>query len=318
MQEELNHTAPELSEEQDRSVPTGTTSLPHPRNVRWRRVLDYIKTILFTLLIALMLKTFVVEAFRIPSGSMENTLLVGDFLLVNKLAYGLRTPRYVPLTNVAIPSIALPALKSVQRGDVIVFEFPGERSRRENQESVNYIKRCIALPGDTLEILTGRVFVNGRELTVPANAKATNGFKSPHWQRSYRLFPPGAGFTEGRYGPLNVPRQGDVITLDASTFDRWRTFITREGHSLRLTPGGKVLLDDMELSTYTVERNYFFVMGDNRENSLDSRYWGFVPESNLIGEALVVYWSWDPDIVLSNFVDKAGSIRWGRIGTLIR
>ncbi len=318
MHEDLNHTARMTPGEPASVAPEEVTAMPAPRMPRRERLLEYLKTVLFTLLIALMLKTFVVEAFRIPSGSMENTLLVGDFLLVNKIAYGLRTPRYVPLTNVAIPSFALPALKNVQRGDVIVFEFPGERGRRETTESVNYIKRCIALPGDTLEILAGRVFVNGRELTGPSNAKASNGFRSPHWQRSYRLFPPGAGFTEDRYGPLVVPRKGDIITLDGSSSERWRAFISREGHRVRRNEEGAIVLDDVEISSYTVRRNYFFVLGDNRDNSLDSRYWGFVPEENLIGEALMVYWSWDPDIVLSNLIDKAGSIRWGRIGTLIR
>lgn len=318
MQEELNHSTPVIPEG-EQSVSRGDSPVPSSSlGAGRRRALDYAKTILLTLLVALMLKTFVVEAFRIPSGSMENTLLVGDFLLVNKIAYGLRTPRYVPLTNVAIPSIALPALKDVQRGDVIVFEFPGERGRRDNPESVNYIKRCIGLPGDTVEILAGRVFVNGRELTIPSHAKAPNGFRSPHWQRSYRLFPPGAGFTEDRYGPLVVPRKGDVIRLDASSFERWRSFITREGYRTRLSNDGTIFLNDEEVTHYTVQHNYYFVLGDNRDNSLDSRYWGFVPEHNLIGEALLVYWSWDPDIVLSDFFDKAGSIRWGRIGALIR
>jgi len=281
-------------------------------------VLDYVKTFLVTLVVALLLKTFVVEAFRIPSGSMENTLLVGDFLLVNKLVYGLRTPRYVPLTNVAIPSVSLPPFKNVQRGDVIVFEFPGESEQREHGESVNYIKRAIGLPGDTVELRTGRVFINGRELTFPTHAKAGKGMRHPHWQRSYRLYPPGSGFTEDRYGPLVVPKRGDVIELSRANFDRWRTLIRREGHVPRITSDGKIMIDGIETSSYEVKRDYYFVLGDNRENSLDSRYWGFVSEDHLIGEALLVYWSWNPDIALSNFVDKIASVRWSRIGTFIR
>jgi len=279
---------------------------------------EYFKTVFVTLVVALFLKTFVVEAFRIPSGSMENTLLVGDFLLVNKLVYGIRTPRYVPLTNVAIPSISLPALKDVRRGDVVVFEFPGDRDQMQNPESVNYIKRCIGLPGDTVTILAGRVFVNGAELTLPTHAKAGSSRRFSPWRRGQRFFPPGAGFTENRYGPLVVPRRGQVIELDGWNFERWRGFIAREGHRPRLTATGAVLIDEIETSRYVVERNHLFVMGDNRDNSLDSRYWGFVPENHLIGEALVVYWSWDPTVPVLSVFDKLTSIRWERVGRLIR
>lgn len=283
-----------------------------------RRFWEYAKTIFVTLIVALFLKTFVVEAFRIPSGSMENTLLVGDFLLVNKFIYGFRTPRYVPLTNVAIPSFTLPAFKGVRRGDVIVFEFPGERDQQPNVETVNYIKRCIGLPGDTVEIQLGRVFVNGKELSLPAHAKPSNTTQLSHWRRSYRLFPRGAGFTEEHYGPLVVPKKGDVIDINLDTIERWRRFIVREGHRVELSSDGKITIDGQDVARYTVERNYYFAMGDNRDNSLDSRYWGFVPADHLIGEALVVYWSWDPDLSISSFTDKLHSIRWGRVFTLIR
>lgn len=283
-----------------------------------KRIADYLKTAFVTVFVALFLKTFVVEAFRIPSGSMENTLLVGDFLLVNKIVYGLRTPRYVPLTNVAIPSISLPLFGNVDRGDVVVFEFPSEREQVLNAESVNYIKRCIGLPGDTVEIFTGRVFVNGKELTLPKHAKSSVGVSRPHWQSGYRMFPPGSGFTEGHYGPLIVPRKGDAIQLTATNFGVWKALIAREGHRLHLAPNGAVMIDDRETVQYVIGQDYYFVMGDNRDNSLDSRYWGFVPENHLIGEALVVYWSWNPEIIVPNFVDKFKSVRWERVGMLIQ
>lgn len=287
------------------------------RTSRRKRVADYLKTAFITLVVALFLKTFVVEAFRIPSGSMENTLLVGDFLLVNKIVYGLRTPRYVPLTNVAIPPISLPSFNHVERGDVVVFEFPAEREQVSTAESVNYIKRCIGLPGDTVEILSGRVFVNGKELTLPNHAKASVGVSHPHWQSGYRMFPPGSGFTEGHYGPLIVPQKGDAIQLTATNVGQWKALIAREGHRAHLASHGAILIDDRETTQYVIGQDYYFVMGDNRENSLDSRYWGFVPEDHLIGEALVVYWSWNPDVIVPNFVDKFKSVRWERVGMLI-
>jgi signal peptidase I len=311
------------NEEEIRSpqyVPGGQQSgSPPPEGAdsgRRARVISYIKTLLFTLLIAFTLKTFIVEAYRIPSGSMENTLLVGDFLFVNKFVYGLRTPRHLPLTNLAIPSISLPGLRSVRRGDVIVFEFPGDHEQMQDPESTNYIKRCIGLPGDTVRIVSGRVLVNNRELALPASAKVLHrGF---HAGSENGLFPAGAGFTEDEYGPLVVPKKGDVVDLASVNVDRWKKLIEHEGHEVYRTAAGKVMVDGIESSSYRIQRDYYFVLGDNRENSLDSRFWGFVPEENVVGEALIVYWSWDPGLPVASFSDKLRSIRWERIGNLIR
>jgi signal peptidase I len=125
-----------------------------------------------------------------------------------------------------------------------------------------------------------------------------------------------------------VPKKGDVISLTPENLERWDTFIRREGHSVERDPRGAILIDGKASSTYTVERNYLFAMGDNRDNSLDGRFWGFVPEENLIGTPMIVYWSWDPDkpildltsvkSIFTGFVDKCGSIRFGRIGTLVK
>jgi len=274
------------------------------------------KTILFTIFIALMLKTFVIEAYRIPSGSMENTLFAGDFLFVNKFVYGLRTPRYVPLTNLAIPSVSLPAFRDVRRGDVIVFEFPGDRAEMSDPESLNYIKRCIGLPGDTVRIASGRVYVNGRELVPPSSAKVMHSGWSSRFERG--LFPEGAGFSEEEYGPLVVPKKGDLIDIASGNLVGWKKFIEEEGHMVESDTTAIVRIDGVGMSSYRVERNYYFVLGDNRQNSLDSRYWGFVPDENLIGEALLIYWSWDPAASTSSLSEKFKTVRWDRIGNLIR
>ncbi|MGB2866988.1 MAG: signal peptidase I [Bacteroidota bacterium] len=278
----------------------------------------YGKTILITLLLALTLKTFVVEAFRIPSGSMENTLLVGDFLLVNKFAYGLRSPRYVPLTDKSIPSFTLPLFSSVHRGDVVVFEFPGGRDEVQASEHVNYIKRCIGLSGDRVEIRRGEVFVNGLALTFPKEGIQPSHPEGAYWHKSYQLFPAGTQFTDINYGPLAVPKRGDEIKLSRENITLWRTLIAREGHATEILPSGEVTIDGERHDTYRVERDYYFMMGDNRDNSLDSRYWGFVPEDNLVGEALLIYWSWDPEVPVGNLYEKVKSIRWERIGKMVR
>jgi signal peptidase I len=278
-------------------------------------VRDYGRTVLITLLIALLLKVFVVEAFRIPSASMENTLLVGDFLIVNKIAYTLRTPRYVPFTNIPLPSITIPVLRDVRRGDIVVFEFPYQRSEQqrleEGGEIMNFIKRCVGLPGDTVEVRRDEVFVNGKLLSLPKSAKD----KSEPWFPA-RDLDIGSNFIRDHYGPLLVPQKGTVIELNQTTIRRWRRLLLQEGHVVHVDELGRVTLNGEPTDSYTVQEDYYFMLGDNRNNSLDSRYWGFVPKRNIIGEALFVYWSWHSEP--SSTSEKIESIRWGRIGTIIR
>jgi len=121
---------------------------------------EYFDALVFAALVAFFLKIFFLEAYRIPTGSMENTLLVGDFLLVNKFVYGSTTPRNIPFTDIRVPYFRFPALKDPKRGDVVVFDFPGNRDDLQSPEVVNYIKRLIAEPGDTLHIINKVVYVN--------------------------------------------------------------------------------------------------------------------------------------------------------------
>lgn len=278
---------------------------------------EYGKTILITLLAALVLKLFVIDAYRIPSSSMENTLQIGDFLLVNKLAYGLHTPRHIPFTATSFPSFTLSLFRSVRRGDVIVFEFPGNKNEVAPSEFVYYIKRCIGLPGDTVEIRSGKVLVNGIEISFPSHGIRTSHPTDKTLRRNSELFPTGSAFSDINYGPIVVPQKGDTIKIDPSSLSRWQIFIKREGHTLRIN-NDTMIIDGTASSTYCVQKNYYFVLGDNRDNSIDSRYWGFVPGDHLIGEALLIYWSWDPEIPVYSLSEKYYTIRWNRIGTLIR
>ncbi|MCX6143598.1 MAG: signal peptidase I [Ignavibacteriales bacterium] len=283
-----------------------------------RRAISFLKTLLFTILVAFFLKLFIVEAFRIPSGSMENTLLVGDFLLVNKLAYGIRTPRYVPFTNLALPSFTLPLFRSVRRGDVVVFEFPGKHSGDLPSEPEYYIKRCIGLPGDTINIRSGYVMVNGREVLLPSHAKSSviAGTVQPE---TVDMGQPSHLSVDGNnFGPTIVPRKGDIIRVTPSSLASWKKFIEREHHTVELSSGGSIAIDGVETSHYVVAQDYYFVLGDNRGNSLDSRFWGFVPDDHILGEALVLYWSWDPEQPGDEAHSQPASIRWNRIGTLVR
>ena len=116
----------------------------------------------------LLLNSFVLASFEVPTGSMENEIMTGDFLLVNKFIFGGTTPRTIPFTNVKLPSFKLPALWHVERGDIIVFIFPGNREEVEAQEFAYYLKRCVAVAGDTLQVINRRLYINGQPATVPA------------------------------------------------------------------------------------------------------------------------------------------------------
>ena len=265
----------------------------------------------------LVLNNFVVASFLVPTGSMENEVMTGDLLFVNKFIYGGTSPRNIPFTNLRLPWFRVPAISDVERGDVIVFVFPGYRDEVNPEEFTFYLKRCVGLPGDTIQV-SGRVLsVNGRVAPLPRNMKFSfSGMANPRLVDD-RVFPQGAPWNEDNYGPIVVPKKGMVVSLSARNFDAWETFIRREGHTARLD-NGAVEIDGQPATEYVVQRDYLFGMGDHRDNSLDSRYWGFIPKENLVGTPLIVYWSWDTDIPIYNIFAKLGSIRFGRIGTLIR
>ncbi len=265
----------------------------------------------------LLLNSFVLASFEVPTGSMENEIMTGDFLLVNKFVFGGTTPRTIPFTNMKVPAFKLPSLWHVDRGDIIVFIFPGMRDEVEAQDFAYYLKRCVAVAGDTLRIVNRVVYVNNTPLPVPRNVKFNSTLVKPPEFVDTRIFPKGALFNEDNYGPIVIPKKGDVIALSRENFDRWETFIKREGHTVALS-GSSILVDGKEAKSYTVGRNYVFGMGDNRDNSLDSRFWGFIPEEYVVGTPLIVYWSWDPEPPIVDLASKLSSVRWSRFGTLVK
>ncbi len=199
------------------------------------RIREWSEALIVAAILALIIRTFVVQAFKIPSGSMEDTLLIGDHLLVNKFIYGTE----IPFTDQRILSIRHP-----ERGDVIVFEFPEDRGKSYFQRR-DFIKRVIGTPGDVVEVRDKRVYVNGEPYVIPQEVHKEND-----------SIPPNLG-PRDFMAPVKVPE-------------------------------GK-----------------YFVMGDNRDRSYDSRFWKFVDESEIKGLAFIKYWSWDRDKSLP---------RWSRIG----
>jgi len=222
-----------------------------------RAVRDWLWTLFAAALLFLTIRSFFVEAFRIPSGSMEDTLLTGDFVLVNKAIYGAR----IPLTPFRLPAFAQP-----RRGEVIVFEPPHEVGK-------TYVKRLIGLPGDTVEMRDKALYVNRQRAVEP-------------WARhseSRDLFPPGVAW-QCRF-TLRRPGRN---TCHPSR-DNWGPLVIPDGR--------------------------FMVLGDNRDDSEDSRYWGFVPETALRGRPLMVYYSFEPDG--AGTAPWLTQVRWNRIGHVV-
>jgi len=280
---------------------------------------EYLDALVFAAIVAFIVKLLLFEAYRIPTGSMENTLLVGDFLLVTKFTYGATTPRNVPFTDIRLPYFRIPGFKSPKLGDVVVFDYPGDRDDIESKEVMNYIKRCVGTPGDTIQVIDRVLYNNGKIVPNAPDGKFDT-FHRPAKEPNPRIFPKGSGWNEDNYGPLRIPKEGDLIKIDTSNYDRWRIFVMREGCKIELKPDKKVYVDGAELQDgiYKVKRDYYFMMGDNRNNSADSRYWGFVPMQNIVGEALMIYWSWDANVSFADFFKLIGTIRWDRIGSLVR
>ncbi|MBP9211906.1 MAG: signal peptidase I [Bacteroidetes bacterium] len=237
----------------------------------------------------IILNNFIIASFLVPTGSMENEVLTGDFLLVNKFLYGASTPRNIMFTDVRLPWTTLPGFRDVERGDVIVFEFPGMRDEVRSETFNFYLKRCLAIAGDTLEIRNRVVYVNGQMVPIPKNVRYDTPRTLPPGLQDDRIFPPTAPFNEDNYGPIVIPKKGMTIPLTAENFRRWSTFIGREGHSADWA--GAALIDGKPAAAYTVERDYVFGVGDHRDNSLDSRYWGFIPRENVVGTPMIVYFS---------------------------
>lgn len=278
---------------------------------------EFWKNLLFAAIAAFLIKTFLIETSRVPTGSMEKTIWVGDFLFVNKFVYGSSSPRSIPFTNISLPYFQMPALREPKHGDIVVFEFPGDKDELVPTELSNYVKRCIGVPGDTIKIVDEVVFVNGKEAPRAPQIQYDNYIR-PITDNESRIFPKGSAFNEDNYGPIVIPKKGDVINLTLDNVEQWRTIIDREfGKRVVTVEGNQIMIEGKAVNSYTLKEDYYFMMGDNRDDSLDSRFWGFVPRSKIIGEAFLIYWSWDPSIPFSDFFKLLGSVRLGRIAKIV-
>jgi len=352
--------------------------------------------ILFAVVAATLIRWLIMEAYTIPTPSMENSLLVGDFLFVSKFHYGTRTtttPLQIPLTHqkiwftnipsylewIKLPQYRLPGITSVKRNDVVVFNVPGieENNLEEHNPDrwidypvdlkTNYIKRCMAIAGDTLMIRNQQVIVNSEPSLIPPdmqlpytvvaknqiNDRILEKYNIDHFEISrpgdmvvYQMLvspttadelktlsfvdtvfahvtrgsepniypdPEKYAWNGDFFGPLVVPKEGMTIAVNDSTLTTYGKMILRYEHNDDVKiENGKLMIDGKEVSEYTFKQNYYFMMGDNRHNSLDSRYWGFVPEDHIVGKAFFIWLSLDKD---ADFFHK---IRWSRFFKLIK
>lgn len=358
------------------------------KKVWWREWLD---ALVFAVVAATIIRTFFIEAYTIPTGSMEGSLLVNDYLFVSKMAYGPRTPMTplaVPLVHNTMPLVGgesytdavqwkyhrWPGFGKVERYDVVVFNFPNgdtvieeapnedyyQACRARGRDVIigsyniitrpidkkdNYIKRCMGVPGDKLQIVNGIVYVNDKPAKVFPHSKIsyivrTNGnlldeevladndvvvqksegggylLEIPNDKVAIVKQLPGvidvqpyvipAGSTlddafphdptnykwnRDNYGPFIVPKKGATVALNKQNLSFYRRIIYKyEGNKLE-ERDGKIFINGQEATSYTFKMDYYWMMGDNRHNSLDSRYWGFVPEDHIVGKASFVWLS---------------------------
>jgi signal peptidase I len=355
---------------------------------------EWTEAITFAVVAATLIRWTIMEAYTIPTPSMENSLLVGDFLFVSKFHYGTRTPAtpiQLPLTHqkiwfteipsysdwIQLPQYRLPGLTKIKNGDVVVFNVPGieennyevpNRTKWKDYPvdlKMNYIKRCVGIPGDKIEIQNAQVMVNGTTLPNPEEMQfsyevvSNNEISDRNFEKMgidptdiggqsrldenkvlYHIFMTNKKVeeikalpyiisakritrTEGEYGiypvknskkwgadlygPITVPSEGLTIDVNDSTLAFYGKMIERYEHNENVKiEKGKLTVDGKEISQYTFKQDYYFMMGDNRHNSLDSRYWGFVPADHIVGKGFFIWLS------LDKYGSGLGKIRWSR------
>ena len=373
-------------------------------------------SITFAVVFATIVHIFVTQPFGIPTGSMERTLLVGDFLFVNKWSYGYR----MPMRPVAIPflqgtimdtgqkgnpkddpksyvdAVKLPywrlfQFNKPQKNDIVVFNYPQDSVHTAIDRKDPYVKRCVAVAGDVIEMRAGRLFVNGKpetilgdqqeqhkfiahagsQLDVPAlynkygflplqEIQTNEGFvydfqgltdqiakeikalpqiidmKEHIWDKDsaaigYKLnaardaytknidttqsiFPINKKWNQDWYGPLKIPKKGDVVTLNQETLPEYQWIISEYEHNKLENRNGKIFINGQETNQYTIKQDYYMMIGDNRDASLDARFFGFVPEENIVGKPMFTWMSLQGAFKDSSSTYQAPfKVRWDRM-----
>ena len=358
---------------------------------------DTVSSLLFAIIVATIVHTYFIQPFTIPTSSLEKSLLVGDFLFVSKMHYGARAP----MTTVALPMVhdtipllkrksylkwpqlpyfRLPAAEKIKNSDIVVFNWPldtvyffrdpsGRHIDKPIDKKSNYVKRCVGIPGDSLTIKEGIVFINGKELILPERAKPqysyritldgktpidfeylfrdmdvtdginyvseqkdTIGIAALTFENAERMknvpgitsvtryvekgvesgiYPHINKWNRDNYGPIYIPQAGKSVAINLTTLPFYSRIITEyEGNKLEIK-GNAIYINEIKTQNYTFKQDYYWMMGDNRHNSEDSRYWGYVPANHVVGKPVFIWMSWDTN------GKGLGKIRWERLFTTV-
>lgn len=366
---------------------------------------DTVSSLLFAVIVATFVHTYFIQPYVIPSSSLEKSLLIGDFLFVSKVNYGARTPMTTvaaPMVHDSLPIIGglsytkwpqlpyfrFPGYEKIKNNDIVVFNWPRDtldhmyhpsdrRIDKPIDKKTNYVKRCVGIPGDSLQIKQGIVYINGKELILPERAKPqysyavtldpnsgtdfdsvfksldiTDGFQFQNpdtrdtliihaltnagyeklksvsgitsikrviKKQDFGVFPDQEHdhmgtpnlWTGDNYGPIYIPQAGKTVALNLQTLPFYRTIIKEyEGNTVKVV-GNDIYINDKKATTYTFKQDYYWMMGDNRHNSLDARYFGYTPADHIVGKPIFIWMSWDSHGTGLN------KIRWDRVFTTV-
>ena len=271
-----------------------------------------LKILVLVLIIAIILKAFVIDAFKIPTGSMKDTLLEGDFILVNKTAYSISTPHQIPFWGKRLARTELISTGKPEFNDIVALEIPANIYDPGAEDYSVLVKRIIGLPGDTVEIKNQELFINNIKYRTPSYIKL-NLNESPVEKVNKDLFPYNNQWSLENYGPIVIPQKGMTVELNPKNILLWQNAINTDYGSKIISVEGTVInLNNQPIREYTFKQDYYFVLGDNRKNSIDSRYFGYIPQEWLIGKAFMIYWSKIP-VQSSGISDYFSSIRFSRL-----
>lgn len=356
---------------------------------------EWVSSIVFAIIAATIVHTYIMQPYTIPTSSLEKSLLVGDFLFVSKFHYGAKTPMTpiaAPMVHDTLPVVGirsylkkpllpyfrLPGIQKIKRNEIVVFNWPTDTVqqffKRPDHKIVkpidkksNYVKRCVAIAGDSLEIHDGYIYINGQRSIMPDRAKPqffhevdTDGknLTENSLYNQYHVRRGEAYIQEGKYvlnldeenaaklknnpivksikrkiqpkgnaenvfpsirkkwnrdnfGPIYIPEEGKTVSLTKESLPFYRRIITEYEHNSLKTKGEQIFINGKIATEYTFKQNYYWMMGDNRHNSEDSRYWGYVPFDHVVGKPVFVWFSWD---TYGKGMDK---IRWDRLFTTV-
>ena len=350
---------------------------------------EWIDSFVFALIAATIIRWLLIESFSIPTSSMEQSLLIGDYLFVSKIHYGVRTPKtplQIPLTHqtiwktdipsyldwIDLPQFRLPGISKIKNNDIIAFNYPPTDDCPECPIDLktHYIKRCVGIPGDILQINNKEILINEKPLSIPKTTQTSyvvssknqlnlksvfidnnirdynqignykgkymvnttyqkanelrnldfiDGVMEVSYKKgiqSEKIFPHSKYFNWSldNFGSVRIPEKGKKIKLDPEALALYSQIILNyDGNKNVYIKDEKLFINGKECNEYQFKRNYYFMMGDNRHNSQDSRNWGFVPENHIVGKALFIWWSITPKKNNHNLLSITNRIRWDRI-----